>query len=208
MEKIDLWRLLIIYYEGGYYQDIDRLYNIPLNNIILNNNNINIKLFLPTFKNMNFAQDIMCSSPKNIIFKYSIQFNLLQRKLKYLNLIKQYNNNKINKSNINYWLNNSNYHEIMDLGPQTYFYGVTKASYGKIINLYLNKNLKKLDRQEIVIKMRKQIEKIPMIATYDEQVCDTIVYETNDFFKCKRISKYQLWRDSNKKKHWTSEVQH
>ena len=27
VEKSDLWRLLVMYYEGGYYQDIDRAYD-------------------------------------------------------------------------------------------------------------------------------------------------------------------------------------
>jgi mannosyltransferase OCH1-like enzyme len=34
VEKVDLWRLLKMYYEGGIYVDIDRYCNIPFKNII------------------------------------------------------------------------------------------------------------------------------------------------------------------------------
>ena len=34
VEKVDLWRLLKLYREGGVYTDIDRLCNIPLRDVI------------------------------------------------------------------------------------------------------------------------------------------------------------------------------
>ena len=56
VEKIDVWRLLIIYYQGGFYQDIDRLFNVPLDSLIINND---IKMLLPSHYDITFAKDIM-----------------------------------------------------------------------------------------------------------------------------------------------------
>ena len=35
VERSDIWRLLVMYHQGGYYQDLDRMYNRgPLSEII------------------------------------------------------------------------------------------------------------------------------------------------------------------------------
>lgn len=79
VEKTDLWRLLKIYNEGGMYMDIDRLYNISLNDLIYKHKT-NIRCILPTYKNFDFAQDIMISASKNKIFKKAIEINLQKRR--------------------------------------------------------------------------------------------------------------------------------
>jgi mannosyltransferase OCH1-like enzyme len=76
VEKTDLWRLFKIYNEGGIYMDLDRLCNIPLNNIIKDN----IKCIIPTYKDMDFSQDIMISCSKNPFHKRAIELNLQRRK--------------------------------------------------------------------------------------------------------------------------------
>ena len=54
-----------MYYEGGFYFDIDNLYNIPLNQIIIENQT---KMLLPIYKGskvVDFAQSFMCSAANN-----------------------------------------------------------------------------------------------------------------------------------------------
>jgi hypothetical protein len=77
VEKTDLWRLLKIYNEGGIYMDIDRLCNIPLQNIIKGN----VKCIIPIYKDMDFSQDIMISCSKNPFHKRAIELNLERRKI-------------------------------------------------------------------------------------------------------------------------------
>merc|ERR1712137_1005900 len=50
VEKTDAFRLLVLYEEGGYYQDMDRVYNIPLDNVI----DANTRMLLPTCDDINF----------------------------------------------------------------------------------------------------------------------------------------------------------
>jgi len=109
VEKVDLWRLLKIYYEGGFYMDIDRLYNIPLENVISKD----VKCLLPMYGDKNFSQDIMISCPKNIIHKTAISLNLERRR--------------------------SGSKSILYLGPQTYFHACTRILLGEEKNEYPNK---------------------------------------------------------------------
>ena len=109
VEKVDLWRLLKIYHEGGFYMDIDRLYNIPLENVISND----VKCLLPMYGDKNFSQDIMISCPKNIIHKTAISLNLERRR--------------------------SGSKRILYLGPQTYFHACTRILLGEEKNEYPSK---------------------------------------------------------------------
>lgn len=115
VEKVDLWRLLKIYHEGGFYMDIDRLCNIPLKDII----NSEYKCILPMHHDIDFSQDIIMSSSKNIIFKEAIDLNLKRRQ--------------------------AGCTDILSLGPITYFHAITKVLLGKQIPRYPSKdNLIKL----------------------------------------------------------------
>lgn len=115
VEKVDLWRLLKIYHEGGFYMDIDRLYNIPLKNII----NSEHKCILPMHHDIDFSQDIMMSSSNNIIFKEAIDLNLKRRQ--------------------------EGCTDILSLGPISYFNAITKILLGNQIKRYPSKdNLIKL----------------------------------------------------------------
>ena len=105
VEKIDLWRLLIIYYEGGIYHDIDRFCNIPLRKIL----NENIKCIIPMFCDIDFSQDIIISCSQNIFHKKAIELNLERRR------------------------NNPNA-DILYLGPTTYFNAITEIILGHQID--------------------------------------------------------------------------
>jgi len=75
VEKIDLWRLLKIYKEGGIYVDIDRYCNISFDDIIKKET----KCILPTHGDIDFSQDLMISCKGNSIFKKAIKYNLSAR---------------------------------------------------------------------------------------------------------------------------------
>jgi len=102
VEKIDLWRLFKIYYEGGIYVDIDRYCNIPFDNIIKNET----KCILPTCGNVDFSQDLMISCKKNPIFKKAIEYNLASRYI-------------------------INPRGVFHLGPPIYMRAVTECVFGK-----------------------------------------------------------------------------
>lgn len=100
VEKIDVWRLIKLYKEGGLYIDMDRLCNISLDNII----NDNTKLVLPTCGDHDFSHDFMMSAPGNPIFYETLVLNL-QRRYEGID-------------------------NIYFLGPQTYLHGIIKAMFG------------------------------------------------------------------------------
>lgn len=105
IEKIDVWRLIKLYKEGGVYIDMDRLCNTSLDDII----NEHTRIVLPTCADHDFSQDFMMSSPGNPIFAESLELNLQRR----------YEGEE----------------DIYFLGPQTYMHGVTKAMFGTHIHI-------------------------------------------------------------------------
>lgn len=102
IEKIDVWRLVKLYNEGGLYVDVDRLCNKSLNDIITPN----IRMILPTCGDHDFSHDFMCSSPNNPIFRETLYLNLQRRK--------------------------EGATSIYFLGPQTYLHGIMIAMIGRI----------------------------------------------------------------------------
>ena len=77
VEKIDLWRLLKLYHEGGIYVDIDRFCNIPFGSLIQEDT----KCILPTHGDIDFSQDLMISCKHNPLFETAIHYNLKGRYL-------------------------------------------------------------------------------------------------------------------------------
>jgi mannosyltransferase OCH1-like enzyme len=76
VEKIDVWRLIKLYNEGGLYIDVDRLVNVSLNDIAKKD----IKWILPTCRDNDFSHDFMCSSPGNPVFLETLKLNLSRRR--------------------------------------------------------------------------------------------------------------------------------
>lgn len=104
IEKIDVWRLVKLYCEGGIYADMDRLCNTSLSSIVKENT----RLVLPTCADHDFSHDFMMSAPGNPIFSETLDLNLKRR------------------------YEGSN--DIYFLGPQTYMHGIIKAMFGKETN--------------------------------------------------------------------------
>jgi hypothetical protein len=83
VEKIDLWRLLVIYYRGGMYADIDRLFNLEMKSVI----GKETKMLLPfgglsfnekglATRIFDFSQDFVASAPGNPAIKAAIDLSL------------------------------------------------------------------------------------------------------------------------------------
>lgn len=104
IEKLDVWRLIKLYKEGGLYTDIDRFYNLPLDNIIKDS----IKCVLPTSLDYDFTHDFMMSEPGNPIYLMTLRLNLERRR--------------------------QGHDSIYYLGPQTYMHGITRCLVNKEID--------------------------------------------------------------------------
>jgi hypothetical protein len=104
VEKSDLWRLLKVFNEGGLYTDIDRYFNVRLDDLI----SPGIKCVLPTYLEFDFSQDFMLSAPGNPIYLQAIRLNLQRRR--------------------------EGWKHIYLLGAQTYMHAVTQVLMGRMIN--------------------------------------------------------------------------
>jgi mannosyltransferase OCH1-like enzyme len=102
--KVDVWRLLKIFNEGGIYTDIDRYHNKKLKEIISNNTKCILPLHARNNQIIDFSQDIMISAPGNPIYKYALELNFMRR--------------------------HNGCDDIMTLGAATYFHAVTKYITG------------------------------------------------------------------------------
>jgi mannosyltransferase OCH1-like enzyme len=110
VEKLDIWRLMKLYIEGGLYIDLDRLYDIPLSDI-LDEDTICV---LPTCMDYDFSQDFVLSAPGNPIYLETINLILKRRQ--------------------------QGVTSIYFLGAQTYMHAVTKVLTGGIIHTDPGKN--------------------------------------------------------------------
>ena len=70
--------LLVLYHIGGLYQDLDRSYNKgPFSSLI----KPETKMYFPMHHDVNFAQDLMITAPRNPVVKGAIELNLKYRRL-------------------------------------------------------------------------------------------------------------------------------
>ena len=76
IEKTDLWRLLKIFHEGGYYQDLDLPYNQPFQTVVRSE----ARCVLPTYGNVNFRQDLMLCAAASPFHQRAIELNLERRR--------------------------------------------------------------------------------------------------------------------------------
>jgi mannosyltransferase OCH1-like enzyme len=94
VEKSDVWRLLKLITEGGMYIDLDRFYNIPMNEIL----DPDTTMLLPTNGDFDFSQDLLVSTPNCPIHIRALKSNLRMREAGFRN--------------------------VYELGPQNYMYSV------------------------------------------------------------------------------------
>jgi mannosyltransferase OCH1-like enzyme len=104
VEKLDVWRLVKMFLEGGLYLDVDRLCNVRLSDLAQDG----IKCVLPTCWKYDFSQDFMMSAPGNPIHAKTLLLNLQRRK----------------EGQVNVYL----------LGAQTYMHAISLVLTGSIVN--------------------------------------------------------------------------
>jgi hypothetical protein len=111
VERNDLWRLLVMYYHGGYYQDVDRPSAPNLDELLAS-----VRMCLPisgTRRNYgNFQQDVMCTGRCNPALKHAIELNL--------------------------WRRRNHERRLYYLGPPSYFHAVTFTIYGRMLSEHTN----------------------------------------------------------------------
>lgn len=100
VEKCDVWRLLKMINEGGFYMDVDRYCNQPLDNILP----ADVECVLPTHYDIDFSQDIMVSCPGHAIHRTALILNLSRRK--------------------------EGCTDVLSMGPITYFHAATTVLLG------------------------------------------------------------------------------
>ena len=72
VEKVDLWRLVVMHREGGVYADADRWALQPLDGAL----GPEARLVLPTFRDGGPSQDFMASAPGSPLFAHAIRLNV------------------------------------------------------------------------------------------------------------------------------------
>eukprot|EP00040_Diaphanoeca_grandis_P030778 m.182692 g.182692 ORF g.182692 m.182692 type:complete len:377 (-) comp32128_c0_seq2:244-1374(-) len=182
VEKSDLWRLLIMYNEGGYYQDVDRGYTKGPLEAILNGS----KMMLPMWQDHNFAQDVMCSAPGNRIFKTAIQLNLGRRRK-----WEAAKNWPTNPRGV-----------VLALGPATFFHAATREIFGAMLEPFGGGLAGAAERMRSVINNSTHMVTIREYG--NETHCESI---TSYFENCKALwSTKGKFLAGYKKKTWDSEM--
>ena len=140
VEKVDLWRLLKIYNEGGIYCDVDRLCNIPFKDII-DDKDICI---LPSHFKIDFSQDIMLSDKGQGIHKLAIELNLSRRR--------------------------DGCDDVLTLGPITYFHSITSLIWGRQLSRFQNEKLwKRLIKKVNELEGYKTFEERPVESIIEQR---------------------------------------
>lgn len=104
VDKVDLWRLLKIYYEGGVYLDIDRLCNKSFDSLVHDHT----LWVIPTCRDYDFSHDFMMSAPQNPVY--------------------------INTANLVLQRRREGWDNTYFLGTQTYMHSITQTMFGQLIN--------------------------------------------------------------------------
>jgi hypothetical protein len=104
VERLDVWRLIKLYNEGGMYIDVDRLYNVPMDELL----DPSVSCVLATGEDFDFSHDMMITAPHNPIYSTALELTLGRRR--------------------------SGIRGTYALGPQTYMHAVTMVLTGKMID--------------------------------------------------------------------------
>lgn len=129
VEQADLWRLLVVYREGGLYLDVDRLANRRLGSLL------HTRMVLCTFHGWSYkpakrrkrwfdlTQSFVLSAPGNPLLKAAVELNLLRRRYCHANGRPRPQDEAMG------------FHcdSIADLGVPTYFHAVTEALFGSML---------------------------------------------------------------------------
>jgi mannosyltransferase OCH1-like enzyme len=173
--KSDLWRLFKMYYEGGLYMDIDRFYNIPMDEVIPQD----IDWVLPINADFDFSHDLMLSAEGNPVFAECINLYLSRR--------------KEGIDNVYY------------LGPQTWMHSITKTLCGEIIDVHPSKEVfdkikNEISKTPFIKVVREELPYNSLVYNYDFKNFKMGNESTMDWETLKR----KFYREYNMS-HWTGE---
>jgi len=156
VSKIDLWRQIKMYIDGGLYMDLDRMVNIPMSKILSDDN---IQWVLPTTKEYDFSCDIMISAPSNPAFKTCYEMYL----------------HRLRSGLTNQYL----------LGPQTYMHAVSYSLCGQIVNTDPGVEVFQMLREKIskmpFIKTYREVPYNDMVV-YKGNQGDNLEWIKRDFY--------------------------
>ena len=161
VEQTDAFRFLVMYEQGGYYQDVDKVYTRPLDDLI----QPQTRMLLPTSNDVNFANDIMCTSPGNRAFLHAIRRSSpIRREI----------------PRVGGWARSS---DMMRLGPGQWHEAISREVFG----------VDAIKGPEMVSAAREALQRTsaPTILTAKEIWCRGIL--TDDFPGCKRVSRKPLY---------------
>lgn len=148
VQKVDLWRMVKVYHEGGLYMDIDRWVNRRLGDVIPADARTLMPISLctrpcpdvedPQMRKLehNFAQDIVLSAAGNPILLSAIELNVArQKKCKLYGVVDK----TPKKSGSEFELPAGDADSevgfvcgrLLDLGPKTYTQGMSKCLLGR-----------------------------------------------------------------------------
>lgn len=169
VEKLDVWRLIKIYLNGGVYVDIDRLCNKSLDNLLLDST----KMLLPSCGDYDFSHDFMMSSSRNPIFLTALQLNLSRR--------------------------HQGHDNIYYLGPQTYFHAISQEFLGKSYpqeqnHWVINEVRKLIDQTDFISTYRENLPYDSIIyQSIEHQIFDHEL-EKRKFYACTNVKHWsQSW---------------
>lgn len=166
VEKTDAFRLLVMYQEGGFYQDVDRVYNRALDTVL---EGAATKMLLPTYFDVNFMQDVMCTSPGNRAVKAAIDLQWAIRR----------GDDGKGLPRVNGW---SRAQDVLRMGPKVWNTALAQELFG----------VPAIRGKMQFIAARQALRKgSPILLTHRDAWCDGMFVRPYD--NCKRIGREALY---------------
>jgi len=169
------------------YQDVDRLYNIPLKNIIMKDT----KVLLPFAGDMTFTSDFMCAAPGNILFRRALDvYFCMMREQAGMGLLQ--------------WrkLDGEQRHIVTTEAMGTFYASAMEVVFGRPVwgprERPVEVNGKSDEGRAFADHLRAMMEANPYIETHREVWCDLMVSKHP---KCEWITKQELF-DKAKLSQW------
>ena len=175
--KSDICRLLLMYHIGGYYQDVDRLYNIPMSN------HSDAKLWLPFSYDITFTTDMVCSSPHNDLFQLAIHIYLCRLREQCAARVCNWET-----------MDGDTRHVITTEAMGTFWAAATQTLFGRPIFGPREHERRGDGGGAFAEHLRRVISQTPYIKTHRETWCHLMVSEHPD---CEWITKEELWKKVN-----------
>ena len=172
VEQTDAFRLVTMYETGGLYVDIDRVANVDLNVVIPDGT----KMVLPTYYDINFAQDLFGSSPGNGLI---------------INILKRETELKTDFRRINGWIRSSDHLKITHMHSQSLE-----------MDLFGPRRVYKKELWDVARHLLKE-HTGGAVVTKKDQWCDGLLI--TDYPGCKQVSRADLYSDYGVKA-WAGEV--